>query len=130
VLRRTGRLWTPFRLRSVLRRLTWFLERAGESAEAFYQLCHQSVRDYLRSPEGPVPPRGLAEMHAAVGAYYRAEAGKDSWCRLDPYGRFFAVRHLLAAGDRDSVAAAAELLTDLDYLQASLGDEPPAPAGE
>src|SRR5262249_41072439 len=27
LLRRTARLWTPFRLRAVLRLLTWFLER-------------------------------------------------------------------------------------------------------
>src|SRR5262249_49346528 len=110
LLRRAARLWTPFRVRAVLRVLTWFLECRGSghgSRASFYSIRRQSVRDYLLSPEGPVPPRGLEEMHAAVGRYYRAEAGRQgSWCRLDPYGRSFAVRHLLAASDRESVGQA------------------------
>jgi hypothetical protein len=134
MLRRTARLWTPFRLRAVLRLLTWFLERRGGGPDGpggvFYQIRHQSVRDYLLSPDGPVPPSGLAEIHAAVGHYYRAEAEGRGWGRIDPYGRFFAVRHLLAAGDRDSVGHAAELLVNLDYLQGTLGDVPPESAGE
>jgi hypothetical protein len=134
MLRRTARLWTPFRLRAVLRLLTWFLERRGGGPNGpggvFYQIRHQSVRDYLLSPDGPVPPSGLAEIHAAVGHYYRAEAGGHGWGRIDPYGRFFAVRHLLAAGDRDSVGHAAELLVNLDYLQGTLGDVPPESTGE
>jgi hypothetical protein len=134
MLRRTARLWTPFRLRAVLRLLTWFLERRGGgpagTRDCFYQVRHQSVRDYLLSPEGPVPPSGLGEVHAAVGRYYAAEAGRRGWAHVDPYGRFFAVRHLLAAGDPDSVRQAAELLTDLDYLQGTLGDAPPEAAGE
>jgi hypothetical protein len=133
LLRRPSRQWTPFRLRAVLRLLSWFLERRDGpdgTAGTFYQIRHQSVRDYLLSPEGPVPPSGLKEIHAAVGNYYWAEAGRDGWCRLDPYGRFFAVRHLLAAGNRESVRHAAELLADLDYLQGTLGDVPPDAAGE
>jgi hypothetical protein len=35
------------------------------------------------------------------------------------------VRHLLAAGERDSVERAVELLTNLDYLQGTLGEVPP-----
>src|SRR5205085_6462510 len=69
VLRRTERRWTPFRLRAVLRRLTWFLARGDEgggAGGAFYQVRHQSVRDFLQSAEGPVPPGGLQEMHKAV----------------------------------------------------------------
>jgi hypothetical protein len=38
------------------------------------------------------------------------------------------VRHLLRAGDEDHVAVAARLLCDLDYLQATLGDQPPETA--
>jgi hypothetical protein len=133
VLRRTTRLWTPFRLRAVLRLLTWFLERRGGSNGSqgvFYQIRHQSVRDYLLSADGPVPPSGLHEIHAAIGNYYRAEAGRHGWSRLDPYGRFFAVRHLLAVGERESARHAVELLTDLDYLQGTLGEVPPDSAGE
>lgn len=129
LLRRTARLWTPFRLRAVLRLLTWFLEQRGggpgQPKGVFYQIRHQSVRDYLLSPDGPVPPRGLAEIHAAVGGYYRDEARRQGWARIDPYGRFFAVRHLLTAGDAESAAQAAELLTSLDYLQATLGEAAP-----
>jgi hypothetical protein len=134
LLRRTARLWTPFRLRAVLRLLTWFLVRRGggpgEAGTSFYQIRHQSVRDYMLSAEGPVPPSGLQEMHAAVGGHYRAEAARHGWRRLDPYGRFFAVRHLLAAGERDSAALAAELLADLDYLQGTLGEVAPESAAE
>jgi hypothetical protein len=133
MLRRTTRLWTPFRLRAVLRLLTWFLHRRGGGPEGngvFYQIRHQSVRDYLLSADGPVPPNGLQEIHAAVGRYYRSEAERHGWGRVDPYGRFFAVRHLLAAGDRDSARHAAELLADLDYLQGTLGDVPPDSAAE
>jgi hypothetical protein len=133
-LRRTAWLWTPFRLRAVLRLLTWFLERrgGGNNGEqgAFYQIRHQSVRDYLLSADGPVSPGGLKEMHAAIGNYYRAEASGEGWGRMDPYGRFFAVRHLLAAGDRESARQAAELLADLDYLQGTLGDVLPDSAAE
>src|SRR5262249_33085184 len=103
---RSARPWTPFRLRAVLRLLTWFVERR-DSDSSFYQSRHQSVRDYLLSPEGPVPPGLLAEVHAAVGRYHEAEAGRHGWSRSDPYGRFFAVRHLLAAGTRESVGQAA-----------------------
>jgi hypothetical protein len=72
----------------------------------------------------------LAEIHTAVGNHYRAEGERQGWCRIDPYGRFFAVRHLLAAGDRESARQAAELLTNLDYLQGTLGEVPPESAGE
>ena len=40
------------------------------------------------------------------------------------------MRRLLSASDRESVGPAAELLTDLDYLQGPLGDVPPESAGE
>jgi hypothetical protein len=125
---RRERYWTWGRLRNVLLSLTWFLERRDGPARTspFYQIRHQSVRDYLLSPSGPVPLAGLAEMHRAVGNYYRREAERNrGWARLDPYGRFQAVRHLLLAGDRESHETAVGLLCDLDYLQGTLGDEPP-----
>ena len=83
------------------------------------------MRDYLLSANGPVPPSGLKEIHATVGNYYRVEAERESWRHMDPYGRFFAVRHLLAAGDRESAQHAVGLLADLDYLQGTLGDLAP-----
>ena len=113
--------------------LTWFLERRGGSkgqAGTFYQIRHQSVRDYLLSDDGPVPQSGLTEIHAAVGNYDGAAAKENSWVRIDPYGRFFAVRHLLTASDRKSIGQAAELLADLDYLRGTLGEEPPQTEGE
>jgi hypothetical protein len=133
LLRRTARLWTAFRLRAVLRLLTWFLERRDGTQGArgpFYQIRHPSVRDYLVSADGPVPPSGLEEIHAAIGNYYRAEAERYGWSRLDPYGRFFAVQHLLAAEKRECTEQAVELLTNLDYLQGTLGEMPPESARE
>jgi serine/threonine protein kinase len=127
VLRRTARLWTPFRLRAVLRGLSWFLERRGAPGDpkgSFYQIRHQSVRDYLLSAEGPVPPRGVEELHDAVGSYYQARANQLGWSRIDPYGRFFAVRHLLNGAADELLHQAAQLLTSPEYLQATLGDEP------
>jgi hypothetical protein len=133
VLKRTEPRWTMDRLPAILRRLTWFVERAGSTDGAdgaLYQIRHQSVRDFLLAPNGKVRPGGLRQMHAAAGNYYRARARKRGWDWVDPYGRFFAVRHLLAAGDRENANRAAELLADLEYLQGTLGEESPESAGK
>jgi hypothetical protein len=125
--------WTEGRLRRFLGTLTWFIDsrdNPDDPNNRFFQIRHQSVRDYFLSAKGPVPQRLLRRMHAAIGAYYQHEARgsrgeRGEWQRMDPYGRFFAVRHLLAAGDRESARQAAELLAHLDYLQGTLGEEPP-----
>lgn len=132
-----GEFWTEGRLRRFLGTLTWFIDSRDnpeDPSNRFFQIRHQSVRDYFLSAKGPVPQRLLRRMHAAIGAYYQREArgsrdGRSEWQRVEPYGRFFVVRHLLAAGDRESARQAAELLTNLDYLQGTLGEVPPESEG-
>jgi hypothetical protein len=96
-------------------------------------LRHQSVRDYLLSPEGHVPPQGLADVHETIGRYYLAQAARGGWRSVEPYGLAFVVRHLLKAHDAETkpecVAEGVSLLTDLRYLSATLGDRPPATNG-
>jgi hypothetical protein len=140
VLRRPSVHWTASRLRLVLRGLTWFLDRREADAGrglvlASYQLRHQSVRDFLLSPDGPVPLQGLADVHEVIGRFY-LDQGKKSWMHTSPYGRFLVVRHLLRANDHEMkpecVAEARRLLTDLRYLSATLGEYAPSgngPAG-
>jgi hypothetical protein len=127
------RAWDPFRLRELLRQLSWFVaRRVSESNPPSYQVRHQSVRDYLLSPDGPVPPEGLRLMHAAVGTFYVEEARKQrrGWESVDPYGRFFAVRHLTQSGAADHLRTARDLLCDLGYLQATVGDRSETDTGE
>lgn len=127
---RKERHWTWPRVKAVLRSLGWFLDRRkDEASEEFsYQIRHQSVRDYLLSEDGPVLAEGVREMHGSVARYYCGEADRDTWPRVGPYGRFYAVRHLVKAGDKRHAALAAVLLADLGYMQGTLGDESPAAA--
>jgi hypothetical protein len=122
--------WNPFGLRNLLRQLSWFLtSRASAEFNApSYQIRHQSVRDYLLSDAGPVPPGGLRLMHGAVGTFYvgAAQAQRRGWESVDTYGRFFAVRHLNLSGTPDNIQLAAQALTDVRYLQATVGDCDPA----
>src|SRR5262249_5824480 len=122
--------WNPFQLRNLLRQLSWFLtSRASADFNApSYQIRHQSVRDYLLSDAGPVPPDGLRLMHGAVGTFYvaAAQAQRRGWESVDTYGRFFAVRHLNLSGIPDNIHRAAQALTDVRYLQATVGDCDPA----
>jgi hypothetical protein len=128
---RQGHGWTANSFDRALRALSWLCERRKMEhhgiSGCYVQLNHQTVREFLTSEEYAGPTRlDLEETHAHIGIYYcrQAEAEAD-WQRVDPYGRFYAVRHLLRANDRTHLATAADLLTRLDYLQATLGDEPP-----
>ena len=120
--------WRTARLDRVLRWVTWLLTRREEDRggyrEAYLQLRHQSVRDFLLSIEYQGPARyGLEDIHGAVGERYLQEAERRGWMSIEPYGRFFAVRHLLLANKPERLREAAECLTDLDYLQATIGEE-------
>jgi hypothetical protein len=41
---------------------------------------------------------------------------------IEPYGRRFTVRHLLQAGSKEHLEEAVHCLTDLSYLQGTLGE--------
>jgi serine/threonine protein kinase len=132
ILSERGRhAWTPGQFDRVSKALRWLCERRRmESygiAGYYLQLAHQTIREFLISEEHEGPARlDLEEMHAHVGECYCRQAEREGgWDRVDPYGRSYAVRHLLRAKDRRHLAQAAALLTRLDYLQATLGDEPP-----
>src|SRR5262249_25335233 len=97
--------------------------RKHDYQEAYLRLKHQSVLDFLTSVEHQGPCRDSVEaMHATIGKHY-LDSVKDprDWAKLDPYGRWYVVRHLILAQDADLLARAADCLTDLDYLQATLG---------
>jgi hypothetical protein len=111
-----------------LQRLAWFLASKSESVdgydETYYQLRHQSVKDYLLSHDRdyPGPCRdGLEPMHARIGRYYLEQVDRAGWNHVEPYGLSYVVRHLYLARDDTLLKRAAECLTSLEYLQATLG---------
>lgn len=119
--------WKTFLLDDVQRWVTWLLTRKVEDKygykESYLQLRHQSVRDFLVSEEHQGPARkNLESMHARVGQHYLTEAQAKGWPSVEPYGRFYAVRHLLLAKDAEHLKSALERMTDLGYLQATLGE--------
>jgi hypothetical protein len=126
-VKRKPRLWTVGAVPRVLKALTWFVKEIQEpgTRDAYVQIRHQSMRDWL-TLEGPAR-LGVEKMHETIGAYFLGERRKvGKWERVEPYGRFNVVRHLLRSGRDEQARAAFELLTDLGYLQATLGDRPPS----
>jgi serine/threonine protein kinase len=124
--------WNPTVFAAIQEELRWLLEERprcwyGQAGTGYIQLRHQSMRDFFVSAEGMKGVRlGLSRMHADIGAYYLAQASeRRSWIRVDPYGRFYSVRHLLLAERDQQVQEAVRLLSDFDYLQATLGTVPP-----
>jgi hypothetical protein len=114
--------------------LAWLMTRTVEQTNglqrAYLQLRHQSINDFLISVEHEGPAQhDLPAMHARLGDYSLDLARRKGWRQVDPYGRFFTVRHLLEARAAESTAAAVACLTDLEYLQATLGDQPPEGGG-
>jgi hypothetical protein len=114
-------------LHMVLEQVAWFLDRKVEQIdgheEAYLQLRHQSVHDFLVSLPYHGPARNhLVEMHARIGEHYLRQARDKGWASVEPYGRSYAVRHLWLSGRPEQLAHAAECLTDLEYLQATLGE--------
>jgi hypothetical protein len=59
-----------------------------------------------------------------------AQSQQRGWGGVDSYGRFFAVRHLTQSETPEHLRTAAELLCDLGYLQATVGDRNEAETGE
>lgn len=108
--------------------LRWLLVRRVERThdgyqEAYLQLRHQSVYDFLVSVEFEGPARdGLEETHAQIARFYLEQG---DWAKVEPYGRSFAVRHMLMARQPELLDKAVCCLTNLTYLQATLGEEPP-----
>jgi hypothetical protein len=147
ILRKRNPYWSQARVQAFLPALNWFLtttaleaETATDSGQGVasrgeerrtggqpiaYDIRHRSVRDYMTSVRGPVNPNGLAEMHQAFGTHFLKEAEHNQgWQHINPYGRFHAATHLLSADKRKWVEAGCRLLTNPDFLQATLGDEP------
>jgi hypothetical protein len=134
-VRTAERRWDLGELDAMTTALTWLLKRQVRSRDGGEPYClllqHESVRDFLTSTKYRGPARsGVPEMHRRIGRYYLSRSREGGWTKTEEYGRFFAVRHLLAAGDRESVAQAADLLTDLDYLRGTLGEVPPEAADD
>lgn len=138
-LGRAPRLWMPATLKKTTAALNWLLvrrtwEHDGYEAdfvqvrhqsgkEFLLALRHQSMRDFLIYTDGPVRLE-LTEMHSCISEYY-LEQSRTGWNHVDPYGRFYAVRHMLAGESNELLESALKLLTDPAYLQASLGRERP-----
>jgi hypothetical protein len=118
--------WKPPRLDWAQQMLNWLIVRRVEERngyeEAYLQLRHLSVYDFLMSVKYKGPARhGLQPMHARVGEHYLREAARAGWGSVEPYGRHFAVRHLLKANDPGLLTEAVRCLTSPAYLEATLG---------
>jgi hypothetical protein len=124
--RQTGRspAWDECDLKELLHALTWYLDEEERDAGTFYQVRHKTVREFLQSARGPFTEKYARQMHALLGSYFCGRAAKESrgWSAVEPYGRYFAVRHLTQSGDPERLQSAAGLLCDLGYLQSTLGD--------
>jgi serine/threonine protein kinase len=144
--------WSSSAFDEVFRGTTWLLDRYERSAEektspqhteaggrpdgvlrslsyqpgTYFRLRHKSIRDYLERHQTRAAVRTQTQkFHGHVAAFYQERAGQEGWRGVDAYGRFFIIRHLRAMGDRKSLLAAAGLLTNLEYLAATLGDQEP-----
>ena len=94
----------------------------------YFQPQHRSVRDFLLSVrhDGPAAddPEKVKEMNLWVAKYVLGEAKSKGWGGVLRYGREQVVQHLFAREKPKPTEKAIELLTDPEYLQATLGDEP------
>jgi len=117
--------WDDCDLRRLLHAMTWYLDEQERRSGTFYRIRHKTVREFLQSARGPFTERYVRQKHGTLGTYFCAQAAEQirGWAAVDPYGRFFAVRHLTQSGDRQHLHLAAELLCDLGYLQATVGDQ-------
>ena len=115
--------------------LLWLLHRRYDEDHDglpmwYIQYQHPSVRDFLLSVkhDGPAsdnPEERIPEMHLWMARYFLSVAEKKGWDKVLRYGREHVVQHLFACGQAKATARAIELLTSPEYLQATLGDEPP-----
>ena len=107
--------------------LRWLVNRQvseEEPQEAYLYFDHLSAREFLSSQkhQGPVRRR-LPDTHALIARYYLRLA-HQGWDRVEPYGRFFAVRHMIRSNDPLLRVEAEQCLTSLHYLHATLGSQP------
>ncbi|MBS0265435.1 MAG: ATP-binding protein, partial [Planctomycetes bacterium] len=119
--------WTGARFDAARKHLAWLIARSVETEsgfpDAYLRLRHQSVNDWMVSVEFEGPARhDLPRMQEQIGKHYCELAAKQTWSRVAPYGRRFAVRHLLLAKTPETLVKAAECLTDPRYLAATLGE--------
>jgi hypothetical protein len=115
--------------------LTWLLSRRYDEDRDglpmwYIQYQHPSVRDFLVSVkhDGPAadnPEERIPEMHLRMAGYFLSVAKNKGWDKVLRYGREHVVQHLFAGEKPKATARAVELLTSPEYLQATLGDEPP-----
>ena len=111
------------------RMVRWLIQgrdREGDGdPETLLQLRHKSVYDFLLSKPYDGPARyDLEKTHARIGRHYLAAAETNGWSTVDAYGRAFTLRHLCLSGDPDLLEKAADLLENLDFLQATLTRPP------
>jgi serine/threonine protein kinase len=108
--------------------LRWIVEQRhaiGSTDSAMeIQLRHPTMRQWLANRDRVNPAR-FHTWHERIGTYFADLAEKNGWASLDRYGRFYTIRHLLES--RSQLDRAARILGSdqtLEYLQATLGDEP------
>jgi serine/threonine protein kinase len=122
--------WTASLFRRVRNALTWlcchrrmnFHGREGN----YLQLSHETVREFLTSDQGLPVGLNLDEMHGQFWEHFYHQAERSGWDRVDPYGRMYAVRHLLLSDRPDCSIQATRILTSMDYLRATLDRQRPA----
>ena len=63
---------------------------------------------------------GVFRVRIGPGRRYLAMAEAGGWSSVDAYGRAFTLRHLCLSGDQELLGKAADLLENLDFLQATI----------
>jgi hypothetical protein len=123
----------PAQLKLVRMLLNWLVDRRQTKVDGrpvwWLGFDHETVRAYLTSTaaDGPLSALRIEDTHAKIARHYlqQVDAASGNWHTIDTYGRAHVVWHLLQAGTPDSLKTAARLLTDLNYLSATLGNVPP-----
>jgi hypothetical protein len=98
--------WALDRVRGFLVRR---VQRQAGYDVAYLELRHQTVLDYLASVKYRGPARGgLASTHAHIADHYLDLAKRAGWVVVEPYGRYYVVRHLILSDDRESFPPSCE----------------------
>jgi serine/threonine protein kinase len=120
--------WTDIQLDQVVDRVSRFVVRVeckskdGYHGEYCLRLSHPSVLQFLTDQENMGPLRlGVVRAHRRIAGFFLDQRQqRGTWSALEPYGRAMLVQHLLGARDTDLTIRAAEILSDLGYLQSRL----------